>query len=434
MRLLYNILFTTFFLLSAPWYLWKLVRRGNWRGGFAQRFGRHEKRLKEELAGRRVLWLHAVSVGEANLCAALVQALRSEFVDWEIVTTTTTTTGMAELRRQLHAPVRHLYYPVDFAPCVRATFNTLQPDAIILIETEMWPNLLWQAADRGIPVAIANARLSDSSATGYRRFGFLFRPLLAGLRAVATPNEDDREKWVTLGCSPTTVQATGNLKFDGADATHERTLDVPRLLRQLGVSPHSPVLVGGSTHEGEEALLARIWKNLRADYPDLLLILVPRHHERADAVAAQLRTAGMAFARRSQLEGQQAKGDSPPGCLLVDSTGELKLFLEVATIVFMGKSLTAHGGQNPIEPAALGRPVIFGPHMENFRGVVKTLLAGGAAVQVNDASELESKMKELLADEKRRDLLSRNAREVVRKNQGATQRTADMLRLALRAP
>ena len=164
------------------------------------------------------------------------------------------------------------------------------------------------------------------------------------------------------------------------------------------------------------------------------IILVPRHHERADAVAAQLRTAGMDFARRSQLEGQQAKGDSPPGCLLVDSTGELKLFLEVATIVFMGKSLTAHGGQNPIEPAALGRPVIFGPHMQNFRGVVKTLLAGGAAVQVSDAAELESNLKELLADEKRRDLLGRNAREVVHKNQGATQRTADMLRLALRTP
>ncbi len=421
MRLLYNILFTFFFLLSAPYYLWRLVRRGSWRRGFGQRFGWHEISLRESLDGQRVLWLHAVSVGEANLCVQLIDSLREEIDDWAIVVSTTTTTGMSELEKKLPSEIHKIYYPVDFWPCVAAAFHAVNPDAVVLLEAEIWPEFFWQAKKRGVPICLANARLSDKSYRGYRRFGFLFRKHFSALRAVGAPTKADIGCLCEIGCRDEVVEMTGNMKFDGASSNPDHKLDVPDLLRRLGAVKDAPVLVGGSTHDGEERLLAQMFPRLKEYCPGLMLVLVPRHFERARVVGEQLRALGQRFVFRSELT-----DESGSDCLVVDSTGELMLFYEAASVVFVGKSLTARGGQNPIEPATLGRAIVFGPNMQNFRAVVRSFLEEDAATQVADVAELEIAVAELLKDSGKRNAQGARARAVVEANRGATHRTAQM--------
>ncbi len=428
MRLLYNILFPVFFLLSAPYYFWKLLRRGKWREGFGQRFGGYGG-LKEKLLGKKVLWLHAVSVGEANLSVQLIEKLRASLEGWTFVVSTTTTTGMGELARKLPPDVHRVYYPVDWLPFVRRAFHALNPAAIVLVEAEIWPNLFWQAKATGLPMHLVNARLSEKSFRGYRRFDFLFRPLFASLQSAGVHDEADAKRLAELGTESKAIAVTGNMKFDGAFEAHADAVDARALMRKLGVADNAPVLVAGSTFEGEEILLAELLPQWREAFPDLFLVLVPRHFERASAVLEQLKSTKLKVARRTAMEAAPEN----PDVLLVDSTGELKSFFAMATVVFMGKSLTAQGGQNPIEPAAAGRAIVFGPFMQNFRAVVGELLAAKGAVQVADETELAIKIPVLLGDLELREALGAVARGVVEANKGASQRTADWLGQTLRA-
>jgi 3-deoxy-D-manno-octulosonic-acid transferase len=247
------------------------------------------------------------------------------------------------------------------------------------------------------------------------------------LAGIGAQNEADAAKLRELGCRPEAIRIVGSLKFDAAKLDERRLLDVPALLRQVGVKPGARLIVGGSTHAGEEAILAEQYLRLRERFPDLFLVLVPRHFERSREVSRELEARGVTFAFRSELA---SRGDFAPGeidCLLVNTTGELKYFYEHATIIFVGKSLTAEGGQNPIEPGALGKAMVFGPNMQNFAEVVRGLLEQNGAVQVRDAAELEKVLGDLLADEPRREQLGRNALKVVRENLGAVERTVDMI-------
>ncbi|MEK7706508.1 MAG: glycosyltransferase N-terminal domain-containing protein, partial [Verrucomicrobiota bacterium] len=300
-RTLYNILFTFFFVLSSPYYFWRMWRRGNWREGFRQRFGRHEPRLKQALTNRRVIWLHAVSVGEVNLCAQLVCSLESRLPNAKIVVSTTTTTGMGELRKKLPKQVSKIYYPIDRRKFVVRAIATIRPEAIVLVEAEIWPNFIWRANNQNVPLFLINARLSDRSYRGYRRFGFLFRPLFASFTGVGAQNDADAAKLRELGCRAETVRVVGSLKFDAARPDERRLLDVPAMLRQIGVRPGAQLLVGGSTHAGEEAILADIYLRLRPRFPDLFLVLVPRHFERSHKVGRELEARGLRFAYRSDL-------------------------------------------------------------------------------------------------------------------------------------
>jgi len=427
MRLLYNILFPFLFVIVAPYYFWKLVRRGNWRPHFGERFGGYGQ-LAGELKDHQVLWLHAVSVGEANLAVQLVEALQPQIVDWKIVVSTTTTTGRAELERKLPEGVRVVYYPIDWLPFVGRAFRAMNPAAIVLVEAEIWPNLFWQATRAKVPMHLVNARLSEKSARGYEKWSFIFKPLFASLESVGVHHEADAKRLEAVGSDPGAITVTGNLKFDQAASPPAGGVDAASVLAQLGVSER-PVLLGGSTFDGEEAILAEHLPRWQEACPELFLIVVPRHCERAAAVEAALQNVGLQVARRTELENSPEK----PDVLLVDTTGELKVFFEVATIVFMGKSLTAQGGQNPIEPAAVGKPVVFGPFMQNFAAVTRQLLEAEGAVLVADEAELAAVVDQLLADEVRRQRLGAAAREVVEANQGATQRTAEYLGKALRA-
>ena len=261
MKSVYRVLFAIFFVLSAPWYFFKLWRRGNWREGFEQRFGQYDSRLKHAITNRHVIWLHAVSVGEVNLCVHLIRALELRTPNLKIVVSTTTTTGMGELQRKLPGHVLKIYYPIDFHRSVRRALKVLNPEAIVLVEAEIWPNFLWGARDRHIPVILVNARLSDRSFRGYKRFGILFRSLFSSMAAVGAQNEQDAERLKDLGCKPDRVKVIGNLKFDSSKLDERRLLDVQAMLKQLGVPEGAPLLVAGSTHAGEEAVMAGIFEN-----------------------------------------------------------------------------------------------------------------------------------------------------------------------------
>ena len=426
-RTLYNILFTVCFALSSPYYFVRMRRRGNWLQGFAERFGKYDTNLKQAITNRNTLWMHAVSVGEVNICTQLIRALEPRLPNLKIVVSTTTTTGMGELRRKLPNHIAKIYYPIDRRHYVTRALNSIHPEAIVLMEAEIWPNFLWRARALGMPVFLVNARLSDRSYRGYKRFGFLFRPLFGSLTGVGAQNEADAAKLRTLGCRPEAIRIVGSLKFDAAKLDERRLLDVPALLRQVGVVPGARLLLGGSTHSGEEAVLAEQFLRLRSRFPDLFLVLVPRHFERSREVGRELAARGLKFAYRTEIMAQTQFEPGEVDCLIVNTTGELKCFYEHATIIFIGKSLAAQGGQNPIEPGALGKAMVFGPNMQNFAEVVRGLVEQNGAVQVRDAAELEKVLGELLADESRREQLGRNALKVVHENLGAIDRTVDMI-------
>ena len=427
MRILYNILFTIFFVLSSPYYFRRMRRRGNWRPGFRERFGRYGSNLKQALTNRQVIWLHAVSVGEVNLCTQIIRALELRLPNIKLVVSTTTTTGMAELRRRLPTHISKIYYPIDRRKYVGRALAMINPVAIVLVEAEIWPNFLWQARDLKIPVFLANARLSDRSLRGYKRFGFLFRPLFASFAGVGCQSEPDAAQLREAGCRSEAVRVVGNLKFDAAKLDERRTLDVSALFRQLGVPADAPVLVGGSTHDGEEVMLAEIAQHLRVRFPKLFLVLVPRHFERGNDVGRQLRERGVKFAFRNMIGADTQLADGETECLVVNTTGELRFFYEHATVVFVGKSMTAIGGQNPIEPAALGKAMVFGPNMQNFAEIARNFLTENGAVQAGTPDALGKAIGELLANEKCRAELGRNAQRVVRENLGAINRTVEMV-------
>lgn len=427
MRLIYNILFPICLAISAPFYFLKMWRRGSWRAGFSQRSGRYSGKLKQGLTNRDVLWLHAVSVGEVNICTRLIQALEPRAPNLKIVVSTTTSTGMGELRSKLPQHVDKIYYPIDAYKFVRRAITTIHPIAIILVEAEIWPNFLWQATDRNIPLFLVNARLSEKSFRGYKRFDFLFRPIFKTFAGVGCQDEADATRLGELGFPPDNVHVFGNLKFDAAKLDERRVLHVPDLLAQIGVPANVPILVAGSTHDGEEALLAEIFLRLRQRFPDLFLVLVPRHFERGKEVGRALETRGVKFVYRSTITDATRRAVGEVDCLLVNSTGELKFFYEHASLIFVGKSLTAEGGQNPIEPGALGKAMIFGPNMQNFAPIAEAFVKRNGAVQVRDEVELEQAIDSLLADEPRRLQLGKNALEVVRENLGAVERTVEMI-------
>lgn len=427
MRALYNILFLLFFALSSPYYFWRMYRRGGWRENFGQRFAIYDASLKQALTNRQVLWIHAVSVGEVNLCTQLIRVLEPKVPNVKFVVSCTTTTGMAELRRRLPTRVSMIYYPIDRRKYVRRALATINPVAVILVEAEIWPNFIWRVGDLKIPLFLANARLSDRSFPRYRRAGFLFRRLFATFDGVGCQNETDAARLRAVGCRPEAVRVVGNLKFDAANLTERRALDVRGLLRQIGVPETAPVLVAGSTHDGEEVILAELARRLREKFPGLFLVLVPRHFERCKDLGQKLRARGVKFMFRNEIFPGTLLAPGALEVLLVNTTGELKFFYQPADVVFIGKSLTAIGGQNPIEPGALGKAIVFGPNMQNFGDITRAFLARDAAVQVADAAALEKVVGELLADAPRRAALGRAALAVVQENLGAVERTAEMI-------
>jgi 3-deoxy-D-manno-octulosonic-acid transferase len=425
-RFIYNLFWPIGLLFFLPGYLAKMIRRGGYREKFGQRLGFYDGELRVRPSMQRSTWLHAVSVGEVNVALKLANALRTLEPDLRCVLTTTTTTGFALACKNALPWIEVMYTPLDYWPIMRRAFSVIRPARIVLVEAEIWPNLAAEAHARRIPLALVNARLSPHSERRYRQFRFFIAPTFRLLDLVCVPEKEDAGRWAALGVSRDRIRVTGSVKYDpaGLDQVAEiQETAQPAPLNHL--DPERPVLFGGSTHRGEEEILATVFLRLRQQFPSLRLFIAPRHVERLREIRAQLDALGLRVALASEVHAGRESND--PDCRLLDTTGELQRWYGIATVVFMGKSLTAHGGQNPVEAILAGKPVVFGPHMENFATLAKALVSKKGAIQVRDIDSLELAIAELLRDSDARQRLVQSAHEVLSEHQGATMRAAMLI-------
>jgi 3-deoxy-D-manno-octulosonic-acid transferase len=420
-RFIYNLLWPVGLLLFLPGYLVKMFRRGGYREKFGQRLGIYDRHLRARLYWKKPIWLHAVSVGEVMIALKLTRQIRALHQDQHFVLTTTTTTGFAFANRNVPDWIDVMYSPLDFWPVMRSAFVAIAPTKILLVEAEIWPNMVAEAKARRIPIALVNARLSARSEKRFRMFRPFVAPTFRLLDLVCVQNAGDAGKWKRLGVEEARIKQVGSIKYD----PEEMRID-PKLARSVLAGfevENRTVILGGSTHAGEEKILGEVFRALRRDFVDLLLVLAPRHTERIAEVQADLKEMGFQVALRSQ----PAAVDPFLNCLLIDTTGELPHWYTTATLVFVGKSLVARGGQNPAEAILAGKPVLFGPHMENFGALASSLVAQGAAVQVSSATELRRTMAHLLANPEEREKMVTNARQALEAHRGSTARTAQLV-------
>jgi 3-deoxy-D-manno-octulosonic-acid transferase len=421
-RFIYNLFWPIGLLFFLPGYLAKMIRRGGYREKFGQRLGFYDRELRVRLSKQRSTWLHAVSVGEVMIALKLAQQLRTLEPDVPCVLTTTTTTGFALAKKNAPPWIEVMYTPLDFWPVMRRAFSTIRPAKIVLVEAEIWPNLAAKAHAQRTPLVLVNARLSPRSERRFRRFRFFVAPTFRLLDLVCVQERDDVDRWTALGIERSAIKYTGSIKYDPTGLDDRADIDEAGGL--AAVNPERPVLFGGSTHRGEEEILAKVFLRLRQKFPSLCLFIAPRHVERVGEIRAQLEALSLRTLLASETTGQR---EAEPECVLLDKTGELRRWYDVATVVFIGKSLTAHGGQNPVEPIITGKAVILGPHMENFATLAKTLVTKNGAIQVHDVASLERAVDKLLRDSEARQRLVQNAREVLSQHRGATARAAALI-------
>jgi 3-deoxy-D-manno-octulosonic-acid transferase len=427
-RFIYNLFWPIGLLFFLPSYLAKMIRRGGYRENFGQRLGIYDRALRVRLSRQRSTWLHAVSVGEVNVALKLANALRTLEPDLHCVLTTTTTTGFALAQKNAPRWIEVMYTPLDYWPIVQRAFSVIRPARVILVEAEIWPNLAAEAHADRIPLGLVNARLSAHSERRYRQFRFFIAPTFRLLDLVCVPEKKDADRWAALGVSRERIHVTGSIKYDPAFFDHTQTPGDAVAASQGDAGSTSgskhPVLFGGSTHRGEEEILAKIFLRLRQQIPSLRLFIAPRHVERLREIRAQLDALGLHLTLASEAV---AHRELNADCLLLDTTGELQRWYDIATVVFIGKSLTAHGGQNPVEPIQAGKPVVFGPHMENFVTLANMLVSKKGAIQVQDVDSLERALAELLRDSEVCERLVHNAHEVLSEHHGATARAATLI-------
>lgn len=419
---LYRLLYLPALLLGAPYYMWRMRRRGGYRQGLAQRFGA-EPVLPSKQPGVRRIWLHAVSVGEMLAVGPMIEAWRREGgVDVYLTTTTSTGRRVAE-ERYATMVAGFGYFPLDWWPFSARAWRRVRPDLVILTEGERWPEHIHQAERRGVPVICINARMSDRSFRNLRRVRPAVMPLMAGVTRVLACSEHDAQRFRALGFPPDRIAVTGNIKLD----VNIPVLSEPQraaLRRELGLPGTGLVLMGSSTWPGEEAALLATLRQARAAGLDCALLLVPRHAERRTEIEPLLRDSGLSHHFRSR-----GPAPAPVDIAVGDTTGEMRKFLQLADLVFVGKSLPPHTeGQTPVESAALGRPLLFGPGMGNFWPIAAELLASGAARRVTDGADLIRQAVALLGDAEQRNGLSAAARNWHRTNTGAVDRTLEFIR------
>jgi 3-deoxy-D-manno-octulosonic-acid transferase len=422
-RFIYNLLWPIGLIVFLPGYLIKMFRRGNYRRKFGQRLGIYGRDVRARLAKQKSTWLHAVSVGEVGVALKLAQELRRLQPDLFCVLTTTTTTGFAFAEQNAPGWIEVMYNPLDFWPVMRRAFSIIKPVKIVLIEAEIWPNLVALAHARRIPIAVANARLSPHSEKRFLRFRGVVEPTFRLLDSVCVPEHEDVERWAALGVPRERIRHTGSIKYDVASRT-DQDVSTPRVFQINASDRDRLVLFGGSTHPGEEEILARVFLILRSKFPALSLFIAPRHVERVRDIRKQLESLSLHVLLVSE---EKALPKATPDCVLLDRTGELPSWYSLGTVVFIGKSLTSHGGQNPVEAIIAGVPVVFGPHMENFAVLARSLVARNGATQVSDAEQLEQTLDYLLSNRDARLRLVKNAEEVLAEHRGAAARTAQVI-------
>jgi len=430
---IYNLLLPAGMVLTAPAYLIKMFRRGNYGRDFFQRFGFYSKPARAALNEESVrpVWVQAVSVGEVLVALKFIQALRIRFPDQPIVLSCTTSTAHELALTRSSALCHVLYHPLDLPWAVDSAFQLVRPKFLVLVEAELWPNLLARAGREGIPVILINARLSPRSERRYQAFSALTRPLFAQLDHVHVQSHDDGKRWARLGIPPERISCPGSIKYDQTTqpVPHGQIANFAELLRAIRGGQEGPVVLAGSTHAGEEKLIAEAFLRVREQIPNAFLILVPRHFERAEAVRRDLRSTGLDPVLKTEL-GNHPRVVPPPTperCLVVNTTGELWAWYHLADVVLIGKTFLSDEGQNPIEPILAGKPVITGPVMKNFASLAERLKAAGGCVTVPNAEALPEAMVGLLRDSDRAAMIVQAGLRVVQEDQGAAVRTVNAL-------
>lgn len=425
MGYLLNLIYLALAMVLSPWILASALRKGKYREGWSQK----ALGLAPRRPGRRpCVWLHAVSVGEVNLLKPLLERLEQRFPEWEVVISTTTKTGF-ELARTKFAPRTVFYCPLDFTWAVKNAMRRVRPDVLVLAELELWPNLIAAARRRGARVAVVNGRLGANSRRGYGRIRPLIARVLRRIDLIAAQNHESAQGFLALGAAPESVMVTGSIKFDGVEMERNNPR-TRRLIQLAGIAPDDMVFLAGSTQEPEERLAIEAYQRLCGECPRLRLIITPRHPERFREAARLLDASGLRWQRRSRLE--QDGADPAARVLLLDAIGELGAWWGAAQIAYVGGSMGARGGQNMIEPSAYGAAVSFGPETRNFREIVRMLLEAEGAVVVHHGAELTEFVRRCLREPGYAAALGENARRLVSRQQGAADRTADLLAALMR--
>ena len=422
MYLLYSIVTLLTLVALSPYFAYQALRHHKYVGSLGQRLGYLPVSLN--LDGDDSIWIHAVSVGEVLASRSLISELRRRYPRLRLFLSTTTRAGQQLARRSVTDVDGVLYFPFDWTFTVRRTLTLVKPRLFVMIETEIWPNLLRECRRRGIRTVLVNGRISYRSFPRYRLIRPFFRRVLADVDRFCVQGEEAARRLIQLGADPARITVTGSLKFDALDVIPTPGRGRERVLRFFRMSQSRPVLVAGSTLKGEEEAIIRAFNRLRTSGSTALLVLAARQPERFADVERLCRQEGLSTIRRTELP---IDAEPRADAVVLDTIGELAEVYQIATVVFVGGSLVRAGGHNILEPAVFGKPIVFGPHMENFAEIVETFLANDAAVQVRSGRELEAAVLSLMGDPVRRARLGAAARALVEANRGAKDKTLEAI-------
>jgi len=421
--LLYSFLTAVVFVVASPYFLYQALRHNKYVGSIAQRLGYLP--VSFNLDGDESIWVHAVSVGEVLSARPLISELRACYPKLRLFLSTTTLTGQQLARRSVPDVDAVFYFPFDWAITARRTLNVVRPRLFVMTETEIWPNLLRECKRRGVRTLMVNGRISYRSFPRYRLVRPFMKQVLADIDRFCVQGEETSRRLIELGADPARIVVTGSLKFDSLESSPTPGRGRERVLRFFRVPPTRPVIIAGSTLKGEEEPVIRAFNRVRASGVNALLVIAARHPERFDEVERLCRHEGLTVVRRTELP---IDAEPRADAVVLDTIGELAQLYQIATVVFVGGSLVPAGGHNILEPALYGKPVVFGPHMQNFGEIAETFLTNGAAIQVRTPGELEETMLSLIGDPVRRARVGAAARALVESNRGARDRTLMVIR------
>ncbi|MEE8449247.1 MAG: 3-deoxy-D-manno-octulosonic acid transferase [Thermodesulfobacteriota bacterium] len=422
MYILYNSLFTLAAFLTAPYFVFRMRKKGGYGRSLFKMLGLGLDHQLSSLGKARPVWIHAVSVGEVRAAIPLIQRLKREHTDIKLVLSTVTATGQEMARKALPEIDRLIYFPFDISWVVKRLISLVRPRLFITLETEIWPNFLRALREQAIPAVLVNGRISARSYKGYRLLRGFFNKVLACFSYLCMQSASDAERIISLGANPATLMVCGNMKYDQAWGMDDLEAE-KRAMSILGLKAGTRILVAGSTHPGEEEVIIAAYQELKRDDSGLILVLAPRHPERFDETEKLMRQNGLKLTRRSRLAGVNNSFEA----ILLDSIGELSTVYAGATVVFIGGSLVPFGGHNPLEAAAFSKPVLFGPHMDNFKDIADDLVEKGGAIMVRSKKELAQQASALLRDPELARQLGECAARTIKENIGATSATMKVI-------
>ena len=429
--IIYNILSGILFLVGFPFLILYNLSHGKYSNRLVERLGRYPQHLRpqNDSTNSKPVWIHAVSVGEIKAAITLTRRIKEQLPDVPFLVSTTTPTGRETAERLLGKEIPVIYFPLDFYPCVKRAVNFFRPRAFVALETELWPNFLFQAHKSGCKLILANGRISNRSFKWYKRFRWLFRPILEKFKVLMVRDSNDANHLITLGAFPERVRVLGNIKYDGLLDQAKETLH--SMIRQrLQLPEGRPVILAGSTRGGEEAVLLAVCHRLKVSFPDLILILVPRHINRCPEIENLLQKQGISYQLYSRI--LSPEGQRKEAVILIDRIGDLFALYSLATLVFCGASLVPKGGQNVLEPAAWGKLVFYGPHMEDFKDAHHLLEEVGAGIMIRDQEELEKQMAYYLEHPEERASRGEAGREILKSQAGLTKKAAEIITEVIR--